>query len=235
MSTFVVKFAVNLDARSCSCRKWDLSGIPCAHVIVCIWNRHEDPEQYVDPCYKKEAYMKIYCNQIYPITNQEDWPHSGNIPMTKPIYKKQAGRPPRLRRLEHDELIHHRGMKMRRHYVKVKCGKCGCKKNARRTIPPSNANVDPTNVPPPKANVDPTTISNHSSQSSRSSPQSPLAFFEFLHPSHQLSLLSFQLHPSNHETSSSVRLNFFSNLGRISFILGSIHLTNPQPLLHSSW
>ncbi|CAH9096905.1 unnamed protein product [Cuscuta epithymum] len=27
---------VDLEARSCTCRKWDMSGIPCCHRIVCI-------------------------------------------------------------------------------------------------------------------------------------------------------------------------------------------------------
>lgn len=45
--------------------------------------------------------------------------------MIKPLYKKQAGRPAKLRRIQHDELINPKGTKMSRHYVKVKCGRCG--------------------------------------------------------------------------------------------------------------
>ncbi|GKA02030.1 RNA-directed DNA polymerase, eukaryota [Tanacetum coccineum] len=29
---------VNLANRSCSCRKWEVSGIPCKHVVACIFN-----------------------------------------------------------------------------------------------------------------------------------------------------------------------------------------------------
>jgi hypothetical protein len=29
-------YEVNLDRRTCSCRKWDLSGLPCNHVVSAI-------------------------------------------------------------------------------------------------------------------------------------------------------------------------------------------------------
>ncbi|KAK8683005.1 hypothetical protein V6N13_039081 [Hibiscus sabdariffa] len=38
------QFIVDLDEKSCSCRKWDLSGIPCAHAISAIWFNKEHPE-----------------------------------------------------------------------------------------------------------------------------------------------------------------------------------------------
>jgi len=32
------KYVVNLTQKTCAYRKWDLTGIPCAHVIPCIWH-----------------------------------------------------------------------------------------------------------------------------------------------------------------------------------------------------
>ncbi|MFQ6662740.1 hypothetical protein Gotur_030492 [Gossypium turneri] len=45
------KHVVNLLNSSCSCRKWDLLGIPCKHVISCNQLLTVSPETYVNTCY----------------------------------------------------------------------------------------------------------------------------------------------------------------------------------------
>ncbi|XP_010675433.3 uncharacterized protein LOC104891435 [Beta vulgaris subsp. vulgaris] len=52
---------VDLEKKSCTCRKWDLSGVPCCHGVACIFFLHHEAEDYVDECYKREAYLKMYC------------------------------------------------------------------------------------------------------------------------------------------------------------------------------
>lgn len=46
------KYVVNLGDKSCSCRKWDLSGIPCCHAVACMWFNNYIPEDYVSPYYR---------------------------------------------------------------------------------------------------------------------------------------------------------------------------------------
>ncbi|XVF88350.1 hypothetical protein PTKIN_Ptkin19aG0043800 [Pterospermum kingtungense] len=41
---------VNLHDRTCTCRKWELTGIPCMHVVACMFKTHEKPKTYVDDC-----------------------------------------------------------------------------------------------------------------------------------------------------------------------------------------
>ena len=67
-------FSVDLGRKTCSCRKWDLTGIPCAHAISCIWLKREQPESYVSKWYSKEVYLPTYNNLIYSIRDKEDWP-----------------------------------------------------------------------------------------------------------------------------------------------------------------
>ncbi|GMI81513.1 hypothetical protein HRI_001820600 [Hibiscus trionum] len=43
--------AVNIQAWTCSCRKWELTGIPCVHAISVILSLPDRPEKYVAPCY----------------------------------------------------------------------------------------------------------------------------------------------------------------------------------------
>jgi hypothetical protein len=40
-------YEVNFDERKCGCFKWDLTGIPCKHVVRAIINAKEYPEDCV--------------------------------------------------------------------------------------------------------------------------------------------------------------------------------------------
>jgi len=45
-------YIVNLLSRTCACRKWQLTGVPCCHAIPCIWYNRKDPEDYVSYYYR---------------------------------------------------------------------------------------------------------------------------------------------------------------------------------------
>ena len=55
---------VDLDSRSCICRKWDLCGIPCCHVVSCTFFLRKNVEDFVDDCYRREAYLIVYLGSI---------------------------------------------------------------------------------------------------------------------------------------------------------------------------
>lgn len=46
------KYSVVLANNSCSCRRWDLSGIPCCHAFTCMWFNNQIPETFVNMCYR---------------------------------------------------------------------------------------------------------------------------------------------------------------------------------------
>ncbi|XP_074278541.1 uncharacterized protein LOC141602128 [Silene latifolia] len=48
---------VDLEARTCTCRKWDLTGIPCFHDVAAIFYIFALVEDYVNKMYKREAYL----------------------------------------------------------------------------------------------------------------------------------------------------------------------------------
>ena len=66
------KWAVNIEDRTCSCRKWDLTGIPCAHAISALWIAMKDPMQYIDDCYSVETYLKCYDPCILPVNGEHE-------------------------------------------------------------------------------------------------------------------------------------------------------------------
>jgi len=102
-----------------------LVGIPCSHAISCIWQRQEDPIKYVSDWYKKECYQNTYKYKINPINPTDQWPKTWYTPMEMPPDRVKPGRPKKLRRVEHDEVIPRRGTRMTRRYVTTTCSKCG--------------------------------------------------------------------------------------------------------------
>ncbi|CAL8161996.1 unnamed protein product [Prunus armeniaca] len=91
------EFVVYLKAMSCSCRRWDLCGIPCAHAISTIFHIDEKPVEYVHECYKPETYMRSYEPIVHPIPSMDQWVKGGLPPIRPPFHKRQLGRPKRVR------------------------------------------------------------------------------------------------------------------------------------------
>jgi hypothetical protein len=40
------RFVVDVNGRSCGCRKWDVTGIPCCHAISTILHQGRDPNDF---------------------------------------------------------------------------------------------------------------------------------------------------------------------------------------------
>nr|GEY12058.1 transposase, mutator type [Tanacetum cinerariifolium] len=66
---------VNMDIRVCSCRKWELTEIPCKHVMAAIYNMFENatgfdiPELWVHAAYILETLAHVYSFKINPSPN----------------------------------------------------------------------------------------------------------------------------------------------------------------------
>ncbi|XP_021776378.1 uncharacterized protein LOC110740206 [Chenopodium quinoa] len=81
--------SVDLEKRTCTCRKWDMCGIPCCHAVAAIFFCHKKAEDYVDECYKKEMYLKAYGNSIPPIEGERHWPQS-KLSMDPPPHQSRT-------------------------------------------------------------------------------------------------------------------------------------------------
>nr|GMD04203.1 Zinc knuckle family protein [Ipomoea batatas] len=93
-------FKVDLSARQCSCRKWDLSGIPCTHAIAAIRKKGDLPKHHVHDCYTVEHYLRSYGPAILPIRAKELWHKTTMPPPLPPKYKPQPGRPKMKRMIQ---------------------------------------------------------------------------------------------------------------------------------------
>lgn len=99
------RYAVNLPAKTCGCRKWDVSGIPCAHAISSIWHGGGNPEDYLSPYFGKEMYLKAYTPIIYPVPSEEQWARTNQPIIEPPKARASSGRPKKLRNRGADETL----------------------------------------------------------------------------------------------------------------------------------
>ncbi|KAM1448285.1 hypothetical protein ACFXTO_007265 [Malus domestica] len=117
-------YAVDLERHTCSCRKWDLCGIPCPHAITAMGKKEHNPLDYVHSCYKRPAYDRAYEGYISPMPGPKEWRKTGLVPIKPPLYHKQPGRPKTCRKKEANE-IPKKATKLRRYGIVINCNICG--------------------------------------------------------------------------------------------------------------
>ncbi|GKV07426.1 hypothetical protein SLEP1_g19207 [Rubroshorea leprosula] len=113
---------VDLAAKVCSCRQWDIIGIPCKRAVACIWKNRENPEDYVDSCYSKATFLDTYKVKMVPIPGMDEWESVGLNPVEAPIIREPPGRPRKVRKKAVDEPRN--PYKVSRRNKPVKCGNC---------------------------------------------------------------------------------------------------------------
>ncbi|KAH7841662.1 hypothetical protein Vadar_032772 [Vaccinium darrowii] len=118
------QYSVNLQKQTCSCRRWDLTGIPCEHGALVIAMEGGLVEDYVSDWYSKNTFLTSYNHILHPMNGQEMWEKSGKPPIEPPEFKRQTGRPRKSRRREANEPPKN-PFKLSRVGVKMTCKKCG--------------------------------------------------------------------------------------------------------------
>nr|XP_020196112.1 actin cytoskeleton-regulatory complex protein PAN1-like [Aegilops tauschii subsp. strangulata] len=78
--------------RGPTTRKWDLSGIPCNHVISAINKSKRFPEDYVSKYFKKPFYVAAYEPMIIPVLGEHDWTRAPGLDIEPPAFKVKRGR-----------------------------------------------------------------------------------------------------------------------------------------------
>lgn len=133
---------VNTSEKECTCRKWELTGMPCKHAVATIWYMASNgenvgiPEDWVHPCYTLATWRDVYAFKVFPINGRDKWPVS-DCPLTllAPKHHTQVGRPKKKRRKTLEELTEPivKGSKLRRKGQSVTCTKCKKKGHNSRT------------------------------------------------------------------------------------------------------
>ncbi|XP_074278342.1 uncharacterized protein LOC141601934 [Silene latifolia] len=133
--------SVDLVGKTSTCRKWDLTGIPCSHAVAAIFNAHGQTEEYVDDMYKKDAYLRAYGGSIAPCPSQRHWPKV-ILTLNPPPIKVGPGRPRKKKRRDPHEDPKRSG-KLTKHGLQVTCSVCKSKTHNKRRCPVKDKVVEP--------------------------------------------------------------------------------------------
>ena len=145
-------YIVNILTKSCDCRKWDLTGIPCNHTVACLRHERIPAEEMLPSCYSAETYNKVYGFNIMPCKDKSLWEKTNGPTVLPPIYEKKVGRPPKSRRKQPQEVQGKHGPKLSRHGTIITCSWCKGENHNRAGCPFRKLGLRPgirTNPAPP--------------------------------------------------------------------------------------
>ncbi|CAI9304143.1 unnamed protein product [Lactuca saligna] len=177
------RYAVDLIRRTCGCRRWQLTGIPCVHAVAAISSMNLNSEDYVANCYSKATYLTCYAYIIHPLNDSSLWTQSEYTKPLPPKSRRLPGRPSTKRRKSAAE----REISSRHTVSRVKqvqrCSICyvsGHKKNGCPTkrIPTTGDPVPGSSTPAPSAtpgstSAAPSPTPGSTSAAPRSTPATP--------------------------------------------------------------
>ncbi|XP_050238390.1 uncharacterized protein LOC126687878 [Mercurialis annua] len=95
-NTYIVK----LKEKTCTCSRFQMDEMPCAHALTVLSSLYQDPYQYCSSFFSKENLVAVYEGVVYPMPSKNNWDISAEIEgMTvhPPIALVPAGRPRKQR------------------------------------------------------------------------------------------------------------------------------------------
>lgn len=131
---------VNFLIGECTCRVWQLTGIPCQHVVCGARSMKWELETFVSDYFKKDKYIAAWSQPLEFSRGPEMWKkkNSSVDEILPPPMKTILGRPKRNRRKSNDEPKKSKkgkAMKMSRSGKPVTCSSCGVQGHNKRGCP----------------------------------------------------------------------------------------------------
>ncbi|OVA13523.1 Phox/Bem1p [Macleaya cordata] len=122
-STFDVRgdavYSVDIDRWDCTCKEWQIMGLPCCHAIAVFECIGRNPYDYCSRYFTTESYRVTYSESINPVPNIERLVEKDSaqaiVKVTPPPTRRLPGRP-KMKRVVTQELVKRQ----------LQCSKCKC-------------------------------------------------------------------------------------------------------------
>ncbi|KAM7250538.1 hypothetical protein ACFE04_022421 [Oxalis oulophora] len=90
---------VNIGIRSCSCRDWQLYGIPCPHAVAALIYGRKDVYAFAENCFSVTSFRQAYAMDIHNTNGIEDPANKNNDQgiVGPPKFRRPPGRPEKKR------------------------------------------------------------------------------------------------------------------------------------------
>lgn len=95
---------VNFGTRNCSCRDWQIYGIPCSHAVAALLSSRKNIYEYTERYYTVSSYVEAYSQPIHPVPDKSDWNKGVDGPsddearvVRPPKFRRPPGRPEKKR------------------------------------------------------------------------------------------------------------------------------------------
>ncbi|GKE96610.1 transposase, MuDR, MULE transposase domain protein [Tanacetum coccineum] len=131
---------VDLTSRTCTCRKWQLSGIPCGHVIAVSRKMGcTDCNDLALGWFKKTTLYSTYQDLVYPAGEPSFWVRLDGLQVVKPpnMNFRTAGRPKNTNRIKSQG----------KEPIQVRCSRCGVRGHNRTACHEPIANYQDSTQP----------------------------------------------------------------------------------------
>nr|XP_016487065.1 PREDICTED: uncharacterized protein LOC107807234 [Nicotiana tabacum] len=133
------RHTVILEQQRCTCRLWNLFGIPCAHAIRAFLYKKQDPTLGIHWWYSKQAWQLVYQHKLQPVRGKRFWKVEPHQAMDPTPLAKMVGRPKVKRSREKDEARKRQGQwSTSRKGLQVNCSFCGQPNHNKRRCPLAN-------------------------------------------------------------------------------------------------
>lgn len=98
------RYAVNLHDMTCTCKLWEVTGLPCRHAAAAILFKRGNLEDYCDSYFTVQRYLMAHWAMINPMPDLSMAPTAVNsVGLRPPPLRRLPGRPHKNRRREEGE------------------------------------------------------------------------------------------------------------------------------------
>ena len=95
------KYVVHLERMTCSCRQWQITGVPCVHAlffITSLSDRAREIDQYVHDYYSVARFNATYVDNVPAIESKHQWDFvDPGFVLQPPVQGRAPGRPRKVR------------------------------------------------------------------------------------------------------------------------------------------